>query len=63
MSLIGLLVGLWFATMGWYAVTHADRFPESGAAHWMSTPASRRTGGTVAMALGFAVAFASAAWL
>lgn len=63
MSLIGMLAGLWFATMGWYAVTHADRSPESGAAHWMSTPSGRQIGGTVTIALGFAVAVASVAWL
>jgi hypothetical protein len=63
MSLIGMLAGLWFATMGWYALTHADRSPESGAAHWMSTPSRRRTGGVVTIVVGFAVALASVAWL
>ena len=63
MSLLGMVVGLWFATMGWYAATHAERSPESGAAHWMSTPSRRRTGGALAMALGFAVAMASTVWL
>jgi hypothetical protein len=44
-------------------VSHADRSPESGAAHWMSTPSRRRTGGALTMAVGFAVALASIAWL
>ena len=59
MAIVGVLVGLWFAAMGAYGVTHADRSPESGAAHWMSSPSGRRVGGGLTIAVGLAVAVAS----
>ena len=59
MTIVGVLVGVWFASMGAYAVTHATRSPESGAAHWTSTPPGRRVGGTLTIALGLALVVAS----
>lgn len=56
---LGVLVGLWFAAMGGYALTHAARSPESGAAHWLSTPGGRRLGGALSVLVGLAVVTAS----
>lgn len=63
MVVLGVLVGSWFAAMGAYAMTHAARSPESGAAHWMSTPTGRQLGGALSVLVGLAVACASLTWL
>ena len=59
MATVGVIVGVWFASMGVYGVTNASRSPERGAAHWTSTPPGRRVGGTLTIALGLALVVAS----
>lgn len=59
MAIVGVIVGLWFASMGAYGVTHATRSPESGAAHWTSTPSGRVVGGTLTIVVGLSVMVAS----
>jgi hypothetical protein len=57
--ILGVLVGLWFWAMGAYAITHAERSPESPAGHWMSFPRGRRLGGALTMMVGTAVVVGS----
>jgi hypothetical protein len=56
---VGVLVGLWFAAMGLWGITHPTRSPETPAGHWMSTPSGRRLGGLLTIVLGAAVVVGS----